>query len=85
MYYVYVLYDKTRNRLYTGSTNNIERRLSEHKRGKTHTTARMSEPKLVYFEACVSEQDAQKREKQLKTGFGRGYLRRRLEHSLEGM
>ena len=38
--------------------------------------------KLVYYEACIGKADALKREKQLKTGFGRGYLRNRLIDSL---
>jgi len=82
VYYVYVLYDKIKDRFYIGETNDLRRRLSEHRRGKTHTTTRMKKPELVYYEACISKKDAQKREKQLKTGFGRGYLRRRLEKSI---
>jgi hypothetical protein len=31
-------------------------------------------------EACLSKEDASEREKQLKTGFGRGYLKRRLKN-----
>jgi len=38
--------------------------------------------KLIYYEACLSKKDAQNRERQLKTGFGRGYLRRRLKDYL---
>lgn len=82
MHYVYVLYDKTQDKMYTGLTNNLERRLKEHNRGEARTTVRMKERKLVYYEACTSKSDAHKREKQLKTGFGRGYLRRRLENSV---
>jgi len=33
---------------------------------------------LEYYEACRSEVNARRREKQLKTGFGRAYLKRRL-------
>jgi predicted GIY-YIG superfamily endonuclease len=33
---------------------------------------------LLYFEACFNKEDAIAREKQLKTGFGRAYLKRRL-------
>jgi len=42
----------------------------------------MKDWQLVYYEACLSKKDAQNREKQLKTGFGRGYLRKRLKDSL---
>jgi len=82
MYYVYVLYSKKQNKFYIGLTNNLKKRILEHQRNKVHTTYRMRSPKLVYFEACLSKQDAQIREKQLKTGFGRGYLRRRLKKFL---
>ena len=82
MYFVYALYDRVRNRFYIGSTNNLLRRGREHKTGKTFTTARMISLELVYYEACISKDDAVRREKQLKTGFGRGYLRRRLKNFL---
>ncbi len=83
MYYVYVLYNKNQNKFYIGLTNDLKRRMTEHQRNKTYTTYRMQNPKLVYFEACISKWDAQMREKQLKTGFGRGYLRRRLKDFLK--
>ena len=83
MYYVYVLYDKISNKFYTGLTKDLNRRKEEHKKGKVFTTSKMSSLKLVYYEACISKKDAIKRENQLKTGFGRGYLRRRLINYLE--
>ena len=82
MYYVYAFYDKTRKIFYIGYTNDLKRRVSEHNQGKTQTTSRMSEKSLVYFEACLSKKDASDREKQLKTGFGRGYLKKRLKDYL---
>lgn len=45
----------------------------------------MPEKLLVYYEACLSHKDAAEREKQLKTGFGRGYLKKRLKDYLTGM
>jgi putative endonuclease len=38
---------------------------------------------LVYYEACLSEKDAVKREKQLKTGYGRAYLKTRIDSFLQ--
>jgi len=84
MFYVYAFYDKNRKVFYIGFTNDLKRRVQEHENGKTHTTYRMADKLLVYYEACLSKEDAMKREKQLKTGFGRGYLKRRLENYLEG-
>jgi putative endonuclease len=81
-WYTYVLYSKNLNKFYIGSTNDLERRLKEHRRGKTYTSFRMKDHKLVYCEICLSKKDAQDREGQLKTGFGRGYLRKRLKDYL---
>ena len=82
IYYIYTVYDKLNKRFYVGITNNLKRRIQEHHRGKTQTTDRMINPKLIYFEACLNKKDATAREKQLKTGFGRGYLKRRLSNFL---
>ena len=80
MWFVYVLYSRPDDRCYVGVTNDINRRLSEHSHGKTHTTLRMKELELVYYGACFDKADATHRERQLKTGFGRGYIRKRIEN-----
>ncbi len=82
IWYTYVLYSKKLDKFYIGLTDDLKRRLKEHRDGKTYTTLRMKGHKLVYYEVCLSKKDAQAREKQLKTGFGRGYLRKRLENFL---
>jgi putative endonuclease len=85
MWFVYALYSRIDDLFYIGITNDIDRRVQEHRQGKTQTTQRMDKPELIYYEACSSKQDAMARERQLKTGFGRGYLRRRLQHSIMGL
>ena len=82
MYYVYAIYDRINDRFYIGYTGDLRKRISEHKSGKNLTTRRMSIQELVYYEASISKKDAEAREKQLKTGFGRGYLRKRLKEYL---
>lgn len=87
MYYVYVLncidsISGARD-LYIGFTKDLRNRVKEHKSGEVKTTKKFNKINLVYYEACLSEDDARKRELQLKTGFGRGYLKRRLENSLK--
>lgn len=82
MYYVYVLYGKMYNKFYIGYTDDLRRRVREHEDGRSRTTKTMGKLKLIYYEACLSKRDALIRENQLKTGFGRGYLRRRLTYSL---
>jgi len=82
LWYTYTLYSSKLNKFYIGSTNDLKRRFREHKLGGTYTTVRMKNWKLIYYECCLSKKDAQDRERQLKTGFGRGYLRKRTKNSL---
>lgn len=85
MFYVYVLncwLDK-RQTFYTGYTENLKSRLKQHVSGSTTTTRKFDKIELIYYEACLNENDARQREIQLKTGYGRGYLNRRLENYLK--
>ena len=84
-YYVYVLRSQELEKLYVGYTKNLNNRLIEHKQKKTRTTAKANDWKLIYYEVCINQQDAINREKQFKTGFGRAYLKRRLENYLNNM
>lgn len=83
MWYVYVLYSLDYGKFYIGFTSDLRQRLKDHQSDKVHTTRRLGKFELVYYEACKSKKDAQARERQLKTGFGRGYLRKRLGDYLE--
>ena len=75
-----IIYSKTKNKLYVGYSDDLKRRIQEHKRGEVKTTSKARDWRLVYFEACLSQKDALDRERQLKTGFGRAYLKRRLKN-----
>lgn len=75
MYYVYVLQSLTNKRLYTGSTNNLERRLSEHNNGQSKYTKSTVPFNLVYKEEFLTRSEACKRERFLKTSSGRDYLK----------
>ena len=83
MYYTYVLLciDTKRNRkkFYIGSTSNLNLRKLKHNAKSVKTTKSFDKIELVYYEACLNKTDAGKRELQLKTGFGRGYIKRRIE------
>ena len=68
---------------YIGYTGDLNNRLKEHINGKVATTKKFNSINLVYYEACLGKTDAIKRELQLKTGFGRGYLKKRLSDSLK--
>mgnify|MGYP002725712386 CR=1 FL=1 len=69
--------------MYIGSTDDLRRRLKQHQEGECSDTAKRLPVELIYFEGCRSLQAAREREKQLKTGFGRGYLRRRLDFEFD--
>ena len=67
MYYVYILTNKTDAVMYIGVTNDLRRRLFEHKNEKIEGfTKKYHVHKLVYFEEYSEINDAISREKQLK-------------------
>ena len=78
MYYVYVLQSDVDNNLYTGSTPDLKKRFAKHCNGQVKSTKERRPLRLIYYEACLEKDDAIKREKYLKTGMGKRYLRNRL-------
>lgn len=78
MFYVYVLKSLKNGRHYTGSTNNLERRLSEHKSGQTKYTKVAGPFELIYQETYNNRLEAIRREKFLKSGKGREFLKEAL-------
>ncbi|OGZ73563.1 MAG: hypothetical protein A2908_00465 [Candidatus Staskawiczbacteria bacterium RIFCSPLOWO2_01_FULL_38_12b] len=73
MYYVYLL-RKGDGKIYIGYTNDLKRRIREHK-DKT--------PELIYYEAYKNKLDAQDRERKLKQrGQAVKFLRERIKNSL---
>ena len=85
MYYVYVLLSERDGKFYTGSTNDLKRRLSEHNSGKVKSTLKRQPFSLIYYEACKKEDDARRRERYLKSGMGKRYLRNRLKSYLDNL
>jgi putative endonuclease len=83
MYFVYILQDQITGRLYTGRTENLDRRLKEHQEHKTWTTARMKELRLVFYEAFSAKEDSIRRERYLKSTKGKATLRLMLRESLQ--
>ena len=70
MYYVYILTNRKNTVLYVGVTNNLEKRIAEHKQRliPNSFTARYNVDKLVYYETTTDVKVAIEREKQLKSG-----------------
>ena len=82
-YYVYILLSKKDNRFYTGYTSNLKKRLEEHNTGLSLSTKSRVPFSLIYFEGCVNRKDAMKREKYLKTTYGKRYVKNRLKKYFE--
>ena len=74
--YVYVLKQAATGKLYYGYTNNLDRRISQHRAERNY--------ELVYYEAYKAEADARRREQQLKHyGQALTALKQRLNKSLQ--
>jgi putative endonuclease len=81
-YYVYILLSERDNQFYTGYTSDLKERVRLHNDGKVYSTRNRRPFKLIYFEGCLHQQDATRREKYLKSGNGKIYLRNRLSNFL---
>jgi len=77
-YYTYVIKSRSDNKLYIGWATDVYKRLEEHNKGLVRATRARVPFELAYFEACRSKTKAIQREKQLKTGYGRAYLKSRI-------
>ena len=77
-FYTYVLLSEKDGEHYIGHTNNLRKRLEEHNAGKNFSTKPRRPLNLIYYEACLNEEDAKQREKYLKNTVGRRYLSKRL-------
>ena len=74
MYRVYIIYSSIIDKFYTGHTEDIERRLEEHNRGKTSFSATGMPWTLVYSKDCSSRSEAIKLEKFIKKRGASRYL-----------
>mgnify|MGYP001611347262 CR=1 FL=1 len=83
-FYTYVLMCEKTKTWYTGTTNNLKGRLEQHQNGKVYYTKSRLPARLIYFEACLNKSDAYQRERYLKTGMGKRYLKNRIKRGLTG-
>ena len=81
-YYTYILQNLKDKKWYTGSTKDLRNRFMEHQKGYVFSTKGRGPFRLIYYEACLNEQDARIREKYLKSGMGKRYLRNRIKRFL---
>lgn len=83
MYYVYILKSKKDNLLYTGSTNDLRKRIVLHNSGGVYSTKNRTPLELIYYEAYKSEKDARNREQKLKLRANALYqLKKRILNSI---
>jgi len=82
MNYIYILQSKVDGRLYTGFTTNLTKRFIEHNQGLSRSTKSKRPWNLIYYESYLDIRDARVREKYLKTGWGRNYIKKTLKHYL---
>jgi putative endonuclease len=82
MWYTYLLQSKKNKRWYTGCAGDLRKRFKEHNKGVVGYTKGRGPFNLIYYEACLNKSDAFDRERYLKTGMGRKYLKNRLKRFL---
>ena len=82
MFYTYVLQSKKDKHWYTGFTDDLRERFRQHNEDKVLSTKGRGPFILIYYEACLNKNDALAREKYLKSGMGKRYLKNRLKRSL---
>lgn len=80
MFYVYILFSKKDSQLYSGYTSDLRKRINLHKSGKIRSTSHRGELQLIYYEACLNKYDALRREKYMKSGPGKRFIKSRLKN-----
>ena len=84
MFYVYALQSIKDDKFYVGFTRDLKLRFDQHEKGLVDSTKNRRPFKLIYYEACLDQRDATKREKYLKTYHGKMFIRKRLKSYLTG-
>jgi putative endonuclease len=80
-FYVYVLINKD-GRIYVGQTNDISQRLLLHNEGKVRSTKPYRPWQIMFTEEYKTRSESMTREKWLKTGKGREYIREKRGSSI---
>jgi len=79
MWYVYLLLSKKTDKWYIGSTKDLRKRILTHNFGKNKFTKHNLPWKVIYYEASLAKEDVRARERYLKSGMGRRFLKNRLK------
>jgi putative endonuclease len=73
-FYVYILFNQSKNFIYIGYSENLKQRFKEHNLGKVKSTKHYKPLDLIFYEAYKNMKDAKRREKYLKTNKGKTSL-----------
>ncbi|MCK4661254.1 MAG: GIY-YIG nuclease family protein [Bacteroidales bacterium] len=84
MFYTYVLLSEKDGNLYIGFTKDLKLRFEQHRKGYVKSTKNRRPLNLIYYEACLIQDDAIRREKYLKTYYGKMFIRKRLKSYFTG-
>jgi len=82
MHYVYVLRSVKDDGFYIGYSANLRKRFEQHLQGDSPATSHRGPWTLIYYEAYIDEADALGRERYLKSGAGRKFLKAQLSNYL---
>ncbi len=82
--YVYVLRSQIDGQMYVGLTRDLRERFRQHQAGAVCSTRNRRPLELIYYEACRNIHDAARREKYLKTAWGKRYIKTRINDYLTG-
>ncbi len=80
MFFVYII-ENNDGKLYIGQTYNLEKRILDHNELGIGYTSKFRPWKLIYSESFYSRKDAMKREKYLKTGAGRDWIKNNIRRA----
>ena len=72
---IYIIKSQSRNYIYVGLTNDVRRRLYQHQEGQSRTTRAYRPFQLIHTEVFNSREEARTREKFLKSGFGKEWIK----------
>lgn len=84
-YYTFILFSEKDGKNYAGYTKDLNLRFDQHNNGAVESTKYRRALKLIYFEACLNQKDALKKEKYFKTHYGKMFLKNRLKSYFTGL
>ena len=83
MWYIYVISSQARRYMYVGLTNNLRERLVTHRNGYNKTTKPYRPFRLIHFEKFSTRLEARKKEKYLKSGIGKEWIKKNCINFIE--